>query len=146
MVPTCTYRNKKKNQGYHEIDAEETDLPKNKRNTNTYVHKTLVQKMMDNNVQDTLYINVTGHKNVSSLITTVPSVKITKGYILSRTDSNARSFELPSTPSSGYMNTAQCHAVLPQSQRKTSILCNTIRVITRKTSKSFVQGCWEYHE
>lgn len=81
--------------------AEEVDLPKNKHITNTSVRKTLVQKMTDNNIPDTLQVYVTGHKNVGSLNnyrSLSDSHKLAISNILSRTDSNPRG--LPSTSSS----------------------------------------------
>ena len=50
---------KNKIEGIMKKMAEEADLHKNKRFTNTSVRKTLVQKMTDNNVPDTLQVYVT---------------------------------------------------------------------------------------
>ena len=129
---------KNKIEGIMKKMAEEADLPKNKRFTNTSVRKTLVQKMTDNNVPDTLQVYVTGHNNVGSLNnyrSLSDNHKVAISNILSRTDSSARSFELPSTSSS--MTPAQCHAVLPQSQRDMRPQSLSQH---RNTSKSFVEG------
>lgn len=42
-------------------------LPDNKRITNTSVRKTLLQRMTNSNVTNTLHVYVTGHKNIQSL-------------------------------------------------------------------------------
>lgn len=47
--------------------SKNAGLPDNKRITNTSVRKTLVQRMTDSNVPDTLQVYVTGHKNIQSL-------------------------------------------------------------------------------
>lgn len=47
--------------------AKNADLPSDRKLTNTSVRKTLVQKMTDNNVPDSLQVYVTGHKNAGSL-------------------------------------------------------------------------------
>lgn len=47
--------------------SKNAGLPENKRITNTSVRKTLVQRMTDSNVPDTLQVYVTGHKNIQSL-------------------------------------------------------------------------------
>ena len=79
--------------------AEEADLPQNKRFTNTSVHKTLVPKMTDHNVPDTLPVHVTGHKSIGSLNnyrSLSDNDKMAISNILSRTDSNDRNLVLPS--------------------------------------------------
>ena len=93
---------------------------------------------MYNNIPDTLQVYVTGHKNVGSLNnyrSLKDNHKRAIPNILSRTDSSAKSVELPSTSSS--MTPAQCHAVSPQSQRdmRPQSLSQHIN-----TSKSFVKG------
>lgn len=78
--------------------AKEAGLPENKHYTNTSVRKTLVQKMTDNNVPDTLQVYVTGHKNVGSLNnyrSLSDNHKMAISYILSKTDSSARNLALP---------------------------------------------------
>ncbi|KAK3106021.1 hypothetical protein FSP39_011163 [Pinctada imbricata] len=49
------------------VMAKSASLDTTKRITNTSVRKTLVQKMTENNVPDTLQVYVTGHKNTASL-------------------------------------------------------------------------------
>lgn len=46
--------------------SKNAGLPNNKRITNTSVGKTLVQKMTDSNVPDTLQVYAMGHKNIQS--------------------------------------------------------------------------------
>ena len=68
--------------------ATNANLPENKRITNTSVRKTLVQKMTDSNVPDSLQVYVTGHKNPSSLNnyrTLNESHKLAISHILSNT-------------------------------------------------------------
>lgn len=47
--------------------AKQANLPGMERLTNTSVRKSLVQKMTDNQVPDSLQVYVTGHKNTQSL-------------------------------------------------------------------------------
>ena len=76
-----------------ETMTEEADLPQNKRFTNTSVRKTLVQKMTDHNVPDTLQIYVTGHKSIGSLNnhrSLRDNHKMAISNILTKTESNDR--------------------------------------------------------
>lgn len=90
--------------------AEEADLPQNKWFTNASVRKTLVQKMTDHNVPDTLQVYVTGHKSIGSLNnyrSLCDTHKMAISNILSRTGSDDRNLVLPSTSSSGDLNPVQ---------------------------------------
>jgi hypothetical protein len=81
--------------------AKKANLPKNKRITNTSVRKTLVQKMTDRNVPDSLQVYVTGHKNPSSLNnyrTLNDSHKYAISSILSDTSDNSNKREVQSLP------------------------------------------------
>ncbi|XP_061196504.1 uncharacterized protein LOC133204775 [Saccostrea echinata] len=74
--------------------SKNAGLPDNKKITNTSVRKTLVQRMTDSNVPDTLQVYVTGHKNIQSLNnyrTINDSQKYAISSILSNSSSNISS-------------------------------------------------------